>query len=193
MATKPRDIDVETLLGRPLSSAAVKAFIAATAMTIDLDEDDDVLAPGNDARGAHMELVRARDYNAEFATRAVAKRPTEWVVQEVGLYSKGTNTKKTRTYPGALPFGLAFGDTAESIIAKVGRKPSSKETATTYPHSWWFRVGDVKLLTTLDAKQRLVWLRVVPLDRETAQALARKAAKAGPSARSRGRGRRRAS
>jgi hypothetical protein len=176
MAT-PREIDVLALLGKPVTSAPVKAFLAATKIVVDYTGDgfsDDRLAPGNEASGAHLELIPASEYDDEHATRSSAKRPTEWVVREVDLHGKGTNTKKTRAYPGTLPFGLAFGDTGEVVVTKIGKKPSSRERGTSYAHAWWFRLGDKKLLAALDDKTRLLWLRVVPLGRDEAKAIARK-------------------
>jgi hypothetical protein len=173
--TKSGNHDILGLLGKPLDAPEVRRFLAATGTKIPKHDDDDVLCLGNEARGLAMELVRAADYDEESATPTAARRRTDWVVSNVDLLSAGANTKTTRAYPHALPFGLAFGDAADMLVEKVGQRPAAKDAGVGYAHAWWFHVGEVKLLAALDARKRLVWLRVVPLDRETARAIARKA------------------
>ena len=172
----PMDHDIADLLGQPLDGARVRSFLAATGTKPPKDDDDDdVLSIDNPARGLVMTFVRAADYDAEFARRAATKRRTDWVVSEVDLLGKGSNTKSTRAYPHALPFGLAFGDIGDAIIAKIGQRPSARDKGVGYAHAWWFRIDHTKVLAALDARKALSWLRFVPLDRDTARALARKA------------------
>lgn len=180
MATTP-SFDVFGLLGKALGSSAVKNFLSATGTAAPKpakDDDDDVLCVENESRGLAMELVRASDYSAEYAVPAATRRDLDWVVACVDLLGKGTNTRKTRAWPDALPFGLVFGDPSETVVAKVAHRPASREVGTGYAHAWWFRFGNFKLLAALDGRKRLLWLRVVPLDADTARAIARKSRRA---------------
>ena len=62
-----------------------------------------------------------------------------------------------------LPFGFIQGDSKETVLAKLGKKPTEKMT-TTYGHAWWFTMEDYRLLTALNKNYELIWLRIIKLN-----------------------------
>lgn len=145
----------------------------------DLDEFGGEATLGDDKSGIFIELMSREHYDREFdrPSKAKTKNDDEWMVSSFDLLGAKSNTSRTRKYPHPLPFDLAFGASADDVIAKLGSKPFEKIAGgkNNYHQGWWFLVDGLKILVALSEDKRLKWMRIKPLDKETAAARRRKA------------------
>ena len=176
-------VDLPGLLGKPASHASVVDFLAAHGVAPPPPECQPNMTHvvGGDALGLFVEFLGWARFAAMTAPPATPrKHPAEpppdsgWMIFTIDLLSAGSNLPSTRAYAQPLPFGLAFGDRAEAIIAKLGGAPYAKSPGTNYAHAWWFLVGRQRALIALDQDERLIWMRLAAMDRGTALTLAKR-------------------
>ena len=84
----------------------------------------------------------------------------ESVLEEINFGGTGSGVN----YPHTLPYDLAFGDSLESVIKKIPVKhsESSENSKGTY---LLFNFEELRLQTAFDHNQKLIWLRVKPLEK----------------------------
>nr|WP_321248322.1 hypothetical protein [uncultured Psychroserpens sp.] len=78
----------------------------------------------------------------------------------------------------ALPYGLQLKDTAETIITKLDKKPKSKEKSIMiskspedYQYTWWFEKDHQRILTALNGRHELLWIRIKSFSQHELQIL----------------------
>jgi hypothetical protein len=86
----------------------------------------------------------------------------ELIISEITV-DNNFSIKKEKS-PIDLPFSLELGDDKDLIFEKLKKKPYDKSNST-YGHSWWFKFDDFRILTALNDKYELIWLRVMKLDK----------------------------
>ncbi|WP_298507162.1 hypothetical protein [uncultured Maribacter sp.] len=86
----------------------------------------------------------------------------ELIVSEITVDNNFVKNKEKS--PIELPFSLELGDSKDLIFNKLKKKPYEKSNSS-YGYSWWFRFDNFRILTALNEKYELIWLRVMKLDK----------------------------
>ncbi len=63
-----------------------------------------------------------------------------------------------------LPFNLTFGDSADTIVTKIGRKAKEKSAEQSYGSAWKFQFDDFRLMAALNKQLQLIWIRVFKMN-----------------------------
>lgn len=101
----------------------------------------------------------------EFYEKQIRKPQSEFKPKgehEVLLYEMTFTQAKNKNF--IMPFGLNFGDTAETVISKIGKKPFSKSKNLDEQRTWTFYNDLFEIMPVFDNSLRLSWLRIFGLD-----------------------------
>ncbi|WP_206604246.1 hypothetical protein [Aquimarina sediminis] len=86
----------------------------------------------------------------------------ELIVSQITVDNNFSKNKEKS--PIDLPFSLELGDYKDLIFEKLKKKPYDRSKST-YGYAWWYQYEDFRILTALNDKYELIWLRVMKLDK----------------------------
>lgn len=153
-------------LGCSIHSDELKAIVENLKLTLDPKFDYDwngqILNAEAKCRDFILTFRGYKRFKLEFgeARKIVDENDDELILVEIDF--DNWNGKLSRFSIG-LPFGLVIGDTDDSVIQKIEKKPKEKSTAD-YGFAWWFYFEDYRVLTALNKQKELIWLRIMLLD-----------------------------
>lgn len=155
----PSADELAALLGHSIKSKQLRALMRALGLTTspcaELDAAGEAYEARATKRGITLTFDGYRRYRRAYGKPASIADPTkdELVLVEIELLSERI----------AWPFGLERREPAAKLVAKLGKRPYEKDASVDYGHAWWFRFDDYRVLAALDARLRLLWLRMVRL------------------------------
>ncbi len=139
---------------------------------IELDNGDNL-----DVSGFQYDVNATNDRHDIFLTYNGNKRYTSGFGTPIGLLDEdGDELILTEVtfdnhyydtqipFPTSLPYDLKQGDTDKEVIRKLGKKPFERMKVN-YGQAWWFNMGTFRLLTALDAGNKLIWIRCIQFSR----------------------------
>jgi len=177
--------DPVDLLGRPVHDQEVRTYLqfhdATTPERIMITPE---LAMGEyygeyGKNGFSLSADPEHMYRRHYGEpRSQAEKTAEsMIVNRIDFSDAGIALKNSKRYPHPLPFGLNFGDSADTISQKLGVKPYSKSPGFGVEKFIWnYLIGDANAIVKLTADLRLCAIYLAPCDLDTRMARERKAA-----------------
>lgn len=177
-------VDPIDLLGRSVHDERVVAYLRKNDAA-ERSEHFEGLAAGYGHLGRDGFSLSAdahriyRNNNGEARSR-VTGDDDEFIVNRIDFSDTDCAFPGSKAYPGALPFGLRFGDHADRITQSLGIKPKERRPSLSLPgtspaiHVWTYFVGNIRITIKLTEGQELAAIYLAPIDLATRQAAARK-------------------
>lgn len=117
--------------------------------------------------GLYFDFTRKRSFEKTYGQTksAFTDSNDELILTENTFENDFAKNKKPFSIP--LPYNLQIGDSADTIIQKLEKKPYEKSKSNHYDevqHDYYFYKDEFKLLIKLDDKLNLLWLRLWLID-----------------------------
>ena len=158
------------LLGYSIESNKVKSFMEKYKLNdeirIQKNTDGYIYEADTWKKGDIISLTfignKMYSHNYGVPINVVDSSSDELIVNQITV--DNNFSKSQEKSPIDLPFYLELGDSKDLIFEKLKKKPYEKSNST-YGYSWWYKFDDFTVLTALNDKYELIWLRVMKLDK----------------------------
>jgi hypothetical protein len=173
------------ILGRSIADPLVAAYLADHERldATDFHKYAEIGTFGAPNSGFNLRSDPLRVYLSQFEKVRSRNLPDdqEMIVAQLSFSGTDAINAQQRVYSRALPFGLVFGDTAESVTKTLGATPSRKDLSTTLPDYsaerfvFSYVVDHLQVIAKFDGTHRLMAVYILQQDKAALQAKRRRA------------------